>query len=373
MLNVSKLSVSLTKHGAHKLSLLLRKYDKDNLLNHLEGVEPGINIEAAQARANLSVGPTGVVPEVWNKARTAGTEAIDGLTLLAIIFSHRDLIRAMREGRNQAFRGIVRRGQVLDGKAVTNFAHTLEELGYSVDHTPDHISFNLARLFEIPGLHKLAFELLQLKMRPAGWLPREPLVDALVAAKLNEVLAITPDQFRNWLANGDIDSIGDAIEDADFFTDASEEKAAKRPFAFKAGHNAKKTGSISIAAPKHDGTAELLHNKIQTSLYESLVERYGRDCVGTEVDSGLGTSIDIVVKTAKFCWFYEIKVAKTIKAVIRQAVPQLLEYAYWRSDGEVAEKLIIVAKFKLTKDAAEYLDLLRKRFNLPIHYEQHSA
>jgi hypothetical protein len=193
MLNVSKLSVSLTKHGAHKLSLLLRKYDKDNLLNHLEGVEPGINIEAAQARANLSVGPTGVVPEVWNKARTAGTEAIDGLTLLAIIFSHRDLIRAMREGRNQAFRGIVRRGQVLDGKAVTNFAHTLEELGYSVDHTPDHISFNLARLFEIPGLHKLAFELLQLKMRPAGWLPREPLVDALVAAKLNEVLAITPD------------------------------------------------------------------------------------------------------------------------------------------------------------------------------------
>ena len=373
MLSLSKLNVSLTKHGAHKIALLLRKYDKDDILDRLEGVEPGVNIEAAQARKNLSASASGTVPDVWNKARAAGSETIDALTLLAIIFSHHQLMRAMREGRTQIYRGVIQRGKVLDGKAFTNFAHTLEELGYSVEHTPDRVTFNLARLFEIPGLHKLAFELLQLKMKVAGWTSAVPLVDELMSAKLNDVLAVSPDQFRNCLATGDVDSIGDSIEDADFFTDVDGASKATKPFSFKAGHAPKKTGSISVASPKAGGTAELLHNAIQTSLFEALAKKYGAGCVGTEIDTGQGTSVDVVVKTASFCWFYEIKVAKTLKAVIRQAVPQLLEYAYWRADNTVADKLVIVAKFKATKEADAYLELLRSRFGLPIYYEQHAV
>ena len=61
MLDLGRLSVSLTKHGAHKLALLLAKYDKDDILNRLWDEEPGINIETAQAKKNLSVNSSGVV------------------------------------------------------------------------------------------------------------------------------------------------------------------------------------------------------------------------------------------------------------------------------------------------------------------------
>lgn len=102
-----------------------------------------------------------------------------------------------------------------------------------------------------------------------------------------------------------------------------------------------------------------------------LVEKYGKDYVGTEVDTGDGTAIDVVVKTDKFCWFYEIKTASSVKACIRQAIPQLLEYAFWRGASDRADRLIIVSQHVVTKEAEIYLKFLREKFHLEIHYEQH--
>lgn len=54
MVDLKKLSVSFTKHGAHKLALLLRKHGKDDLLSNVSGVESDVNIDLAQAEKNLS-------------------------------------------------------------------------------------------------------------------------------------------------------------------------------------------------------------------------------------------------------------------------------------------------------------------------------
>lgn len=370
MLDLGRLSTSLTKHGAHKIALLLAKYDKDNILNRLSGVEPGINIEAVQARKNLSATTSGVVPEVWNKARAAGSESVGALVFVGIVFSHHKLIEAMRAGRIAPMRGKIENGKVLSGKDFTNFAHTIEELGYRVSHTPGQVTYNLSKLFEIPGLNKLALELIALKFKAAGWDGKKSVVDELIDNKLNEVFSITAEQFENWLATGDMDAIGDSLEDETFFLDSTDDTGVQPPFVFAPGHTPKKTGIVDIATPKKGGKAELLHNELQTALYNALAKVHGMTCVGTELGTGHGTSIDLVVKTDKFCWFYEIKVGKSVKACIRQAIPQLLEYAYWRKDNEVADRLYIVTKFKLTKDAENFLDLLRTRFNLPLHYEQ---
>ena len=369
MLDTKRLAVSLTKHGAHKTALLLAKFDKDDILDRLGGDQPGINIEAAQAKKNLSVDAKGVVPEVWNKARALGSEAIGALTLIGIIFSHHQLMETMRTARTTPFRGVVHKGKGADGKAFTNFAHTIEELHYSTSHDQFKVAFNLSKLFEIPGLNKLALELIGLKFPSAGWDGKTDLIDELVNGKFNEVLSISPEQFRNWLTTGDIDAIGDTLEDEKFFLD-TEDAAAQAPFVFAPGHAPKKTGVVPVAPAKTGGMAQLLHNELQTALYNSLVKKYGKDAVGTELPTGSGTAIDVVVKTAKECWFYEIKVAKSVKAVIRQAIPQLLEYAYWRKDNKVADRLIIASKFKLTTDAKEFLDLLSTRFKLPLYYEQ---
>jgi hypothetical protein len=370
MLDTRRLSVSLTKHGAHKLALLLAKYDKDNILDKLWDVVPGINIEAAQAKKNLSVSSGGVVPEVWNKARLLGSEAVDALVFIGIVFSHHELMKSLRASRTSPFRGTVKRDAVIAGKAFTNFAHTIEELGYSVSHTPDHVTYNLTKLFEIPSLNKLALELIGLKFRAAGWDGKTDLIDELVTGKFNEVFSISQEQFRNWLTTGDIDAIGDTLEDEKFFLDADDDVGPGANFVFKPGHTPKKTGVVPVAAPKKGGMAELLHNELQTALYNALVKAHGKNAVGTEQNSGHGTSIDLVLKTDKFCYFYEIKVAKSLKACIRQAIPQLLEYAYWRKDNNVADRLYIASKFKLTSDAKTFLDLLSTRFKLPLYYEQ---
>lgn len=55
---------------------------------------------------------------------------------------------------------------------------------------------------------------------------------------------------------------------------------------------------------------------------------------------------------------------------IRQALPQLLEYAYWQGDTKRADSLIIVSPKKITAKADAYLEFLRVQFKLNIHYLQ---
>lgn len=307
---------------------------------------------------------------MWNKARGAGSESIDALVLIGILFSHHQLLTAFRAGRTGAFRGTIKRGVTLDGKAFTNTAHIIEELGYSISHTQSKVSYNFSLLFEIPGLHQLALELIGLKFSGAGWTKKTDLIDELVNLKLNEVFAVSQEQLRNWLTTGNIDAIGDTIADVGFFLDEANDIGPASPLAFAPGHTPKKTGTVPIAPSKPGSKAELLHNALQTALYEALVKEHGKNSVRTELPTGHGTSIDVVVKTPQSFWFYEIKVAKSLKACIRQAIPQLLEYAYRRADNTVADRLYIAATFAMTKDAESFLALLRERFELPIHYRR---
>lgn len=370
MTDLSRLTVSLTKHGAHKIATLLKKYDKDSILRRLEGVEPGINIEVAQARKNLSVDYRGNVPDVWNKARAAGSESIDALVLIGILFSHHQLLTAFRAGRTGPFRGTIKRGVILDGKAFTNTAHIVEELGYSVSHTQSELSYNLSRLFEIPGLHQLTLELVGLKLRSAGWSGKTNLIDEIISLKLNEVFSLSQDQLQNWLATGNVDGIDDILEDVGFFLDDANDGGPVAPLNFAPGHNPKKIGIIDVSPSKVGSKAELLHNALQTKLYEELVKEHDKESVGTELSTGYGTLIDVVVNTAGTYWFYEIKVAKSLKACIRQAIPQLLEYAYWRTDDIAVDRLYIASTFAMTEDADSFLELLRKKFLLPIYYRR---
>lgn len=368
MTDLNRLTVSLTKHGAHKIAPLLVRFDKDQILKHLEGSIPGINIESAQAKKNLSATAAGAVPEVWNKARAKGEASINALTLVAVIFSHVDLINAMKNGaNNEPFTGTIVRGKQLDGKAFTNFAHTIEELGYSTEHSKNHVKYDLHSLFEIDGLNSLVAELLTLKLATARWAKNNSLADEAIANGFHKVFSIDEAKFREWLATGVLPPL-DHVDDLDFFTGADEAGKSKA-YEFVAGHRKKKVGKVKIAATKADVVATLLHNEIQNAMYAQLVEQYGQDCVGTEVPTGQGTSIDLVLKTAKNSWFYEIKTTYSAKACIRQAIPQLLEYAYWDCQLGKADRLIVVGPVPITADAAAYLEFLRKQFSLEIYYE----
>ena len=106
----------------------------------------------------------------------------------------------------------------------------------------------------------------------------------------------------------------------------------------------------------------------QETLYNRLVSQYGDSNVSFENPSGVGTRIDLVVRQENEYWFYEIKTAKSPRACLRDAIGQLLEYAFWRGAPRVT-RLIVVGETALDRDGFEYLDRLKKQFSLPLEYE----
>lgn len=371
MTDLRRLSVSLTKHGAHKIASLLKQYPASEVLQHLEGSVPGINIERAQAKKNLSAGPDNLVPAVWTEAKKLGNNAIDALTLIAIIFSHYKLIAAMASSSSGPFTGKIVRNIQLKEKEFTNFSHILDQLGYGKETDENFVEYNLESLFKIDGLNIIARKIIEIKLSTASWDRKNSVIDEAIAQQFHRALSISEEQLKSWLSNGSLTPIENAIlpeEDEAFFTSASDTTTAK-PFTFAPGHNKKAIGTVEIKAPTDKTTAKLLHNLIQNKLYTYLKNQHGENQVGTEVSTGDGTSIDAVLKSKSEYWFYEIKTATSVKASIRQAIPQLLEYAYWPSE-ERASRLIIVSHLPASKISEQYLEMLRNKFGIPIYYQQ---
>ncbi|MBW8374227.1 hypothetical protein [Stenotrophomonas sp.] len=371
MTNLNRLTVSLTKHGAHKIATLLKLYPANEVMKHLEGSVEGVNIERAQAQKNLSANSAGVTPAFWEEARSRGDRVIDSLVLLAIIFSHNKLISAMTASSTGGLAGRIERNVHLREKEFTNFSHILDQLGYATTFTKEYVDYDLESLFKVQGLGDLAKALIREKLSSADWDATNSVENEAVRLGFHEALSLSEEQFVGWLNSGHFSgSSPDTLTDEDqqFFTSTSEGDFVK-PFEFSAGHTERSEGTIEISSPTSKATANLLHNKIQNRMYLHLCEVYGEEKVGTETDTGFKTSIDVVLEHMEGLWFYEIKTAASVKASIRQAIPQLLEYAYW-PDSCRAEKLIIVSQLPITENAKKYLQELRGRFGLPIYYQQ---
>lgn len=129
-----------------------------------------------------------------------------------------------------------------------------------------------------------------------------------------------------------------------------------------------KLSTATASYPQKQLDIELRHNDIQKALHQQLSEKYGSENVGTEISSGRGNSVDLIVKQKPEYWFYEIKTAHTAKKCIRQAIGQLLEYSYWPNNQE-ATRLVIVGKPIMDEEARKYIEKLRSQFTLPIYYE----
>ncbi len=137
-------------------------------------------------------------------------------------------------------------------------------------------------------------------------------------------------------------------------------------FFFKPGCTKKRSFTTSNILDK-ELNVTLRHNDIQLHLYNKLAEKYGKDNVGTEIRSN-GKSIDLVVKQNNEYWFYEIKIASSAKACIRQALGQIFEYSYWPGN-QTAQRLVVVGEATLNSKERDYIEHLRKSFNIPLEYQ----
>lgn len=367
MTDLTQLKVSLTKHNAHKIARLLKDYKPDQILSRLHEVRA----EKAQAYKNLSVLAGSKVPEVWTKAKKLGDNAIDALVLVGIVFSHHKLIDAMvNASARSGFIGRIERDVQLDAKAYTNFVRVIDQLGFATKLDYLGVTFNLRAMFEIPSLGPLVGELIGHKLDTAHWNRSGTVADEAIAQKFHQVFGVTAKELKEWLtADIQPSSVSTSFlpKDEEFFQ-ADDEETAQQPFTFSPGHTKRSVEAISKNASAKTKVNQL-HNDIQNRLYAHLCKKLGVGCVGTEIGTGSGTTIDVVTQHKNKTTFFEIKTSSSVRTSIRQAIPQLLEYAYW-PDQKRADELVIVSHLPLTKTAARYLEYLREQFKLPLSYRQ---
>jgi hypothetical protein len=136
------------------------------------------------------------------------------------------------------------------------------------------------------------------------------------------------------------------------------------------GGRRKPNGKDWITIPKikpttrtvtYQRTAE--HARMQKKLLEQLKKDYPADIVLAEREY-----IDITVETQDALILYEIKSDLLPRTVLRQAIGQLLEYAYHTQVRKKTISLVAVGREPLYGDDAEYLDLLQSKFVLPLSY-----
>lgn len=111
-------------------------------------------------------------------------------------------------------------------------------------------------------------------------------------------------------------------------------------------------------------------NVIQDRLFHLLCEEHGREAVATEHPTGTGGRADAMVQHPDGSReLYEIKPADSAREAVRQALGQLLEYAYRRNGLEPAA-LHVVSDAPMDKVTKEYLQCLEDRFGLRFGYMQ---
>lgn len=114
------------------------------------------------------------------------------------------------------------------------------------------------------------------------------------------------------------------------------------------------------------------HRKLALVLYNELVKEVGAANVACDVPTSIGTYIDMVKRAGNHYVLYEIKTYNQLRKNIREAIGQLLEYAYWKRDKKIKE-LVIVSDRKLNKETMDYLNYLKQTFGLPVSYLQKTA
>ncbi len=109
------------------------------------------------------------------------------------------------------------------------------------------------------------------------------------------------------------------------------------------------------------------HKQMQEILKQEL-EIEGAE-VSIENPDGKGGYIDLVARRENAFEFYEIKTQSTLRVVLREAIGQLLEYAYWPKPIR-PKRLVVVGEHSPYSDETEFLQILNAELRIPVSYRQ---
>lgn len=370
MIDLNELDVSLTKHGAYKIYRIMRELGPERVLEHVDDDALEIHIDAAQAAKNISIGRTGKVPSYWNKAKGLGDAELRSLTLLSICHSHHSLIETLIASKPRLGNGLILRDHIIFDKAYTNLSDNFLELGFRFSKNDHGFEYDFGKIFELKGFPEIFLSMIMDKLAVCGLgagATDAQVIDAALSVALNQVVGLTPLEYRTWLTQKVLE-----IEEGNDPLEINEELSETDQLQFVPGHLQRNAEDRTLRASGKQISVTQLHNRIQNQLFEILSRKYGAESVGTEQLIGNANRVDVVVMVDGETRFYEIKTSKFARIAIRQAVPQLLEYAFYPNQNR-ANVLVIVGPGEATTDDLAYIDHLRSRFGMPLEYYPFSA
>ncbi|BCX67988.1 hypothetical protein [Pseudomonas izuensis] len=108
------------------------------------------------------------------------------------------------------------------------------------------------------------------------------------------------------------------------------------------------------------------HGMIQAALHEELKFEFPGAKIAFEEDF-----VDVTVTTDLEKIFFEIKSDLSTRRVLRLAIGQLLEYAYyWDKPSEKTIRLVAVGRTALSNEDEQYLKYLTEKLKIPLEYRQ---
>ena len=105
------------------------------------------------------------------------------------------------------------------------------------------------------------------------------------------------------------------------------------------------------------------HNKLQNRLYEQLVKIHGSKCVLMEKDR-----VDIQVRIGNEATLYEIKPFQSAFLCLRDALGQIMLYAWRNHVPNLKMNLVIAGPCKMTKNEEDFLSYLQQHFGQGLRY-----
>lgn len=132
-------------------------------------------------------------------------------------------------------------------------------------------------------------------------------------------------------------------------------------------------GQVAVSAlrktergPLPPSKVRLTHNKILAELARRLANVYGKEAVSVEQPLLDGRRIDLALEFCGERWFYEVKVGASALDCVRQAVGQLLEYAFF--SGVYVDRLVVVGNHPSSEAVENHLLYLREQNKIPLYY-----
>lgn len=111
------------------------------------------------------------------------------------------------------------------------------------------------------------------------------------------------------------------------------------------------------------------HEALKRALYRALVETHGESNVSVEQQMACRRPADIVVRDGESqLVVFEIKTAMQPRECLRQAIGQLLEYAFWPGSPPCRE-VVVVGPVAADGQTHAFVEELRERFAIPLRYQ----